>query len=163
MSSNTYKLKIIFNYFIHFRKWRMASWASLKCNNDPGTSTPYVIAGDDTFCLGMHLLNPYNLLGSYQEQVSYYHLSQARRMCENIVGILANRFHIFLGIMDLMNSWAILVTYTAVMLHNLLCSCNPLRYMLASSVGQENTDGSVGPGTWCEQPDQMQRMDGCSA
>lgn len=131
--------------------------------NDPTIATPFVILGDDAFPLGTHLLKPHNLQGiSYQQHVFNYRLSRARRMVENVFGILANRFRIFLGPIDMVPKYATLVSFAALTLHNLLRAHNPQHYLPPSSLDQENTDGSIRPGSWREQNECMECMSACN-
>ena len=69
--------------------------------NIPGTCTlddrkqKYVIVADDVFPLMENPMKPYPIRGPSKAQRIYY-LIRARRIVENVFGILANRFRIFL-------------------------------------------------------------------
>ena len=65
---------------------------------DGETEAPYVIIADDVFPLMENFMKPYSFRGLSKEQRIYnYHLSKARRIVKNVLGILANRFKIFLS------------------------------------------------------------------
>lgn len=61
-----------------------------------GRSVPYVLVADDAFRTQTHLLKPYpgrNL--SAGQRIFNYRLSRARRIVENVFGIMAKRFQVF--------------------------------------------------------------------
>nr|CAI5830357.1 unnamed protein product [Callosobruchus analis] len=58
---------------------------------------PYVFIGDEAFPLMENLMKPYQQKGiSHEEKIFNYRLCRARRVVENVFGILASRFRIFL-------------------------------------------------------------------
>nr|CAI5858209.1 unnamed protein product [Callosobruchus analis] len=58
---------------------------------------PYVFIGDEAFPLMENLMKPYLQKGiSHEEKIFNYRLCRARRVVENVFGILASRFRIFL-------------------------------------------------------------------
>ena len=82
---------------------------------------PYVFVGDDAFPMRHSLLKPYS--SSNLESILFifkYRLSRARRIIENIFGILATRFRIFrrpiLSCLETVEN----VTKACVALHNYL-------------------------------------------
>ena len=57
-----------------------------------GEITPYVFLGDDAFALKKFMMKPFPQQGLTQEkQVYNYRHSRARRISENLFGILVNR------------------------------------------------------------------------
>ena len=64
----------------------------------PGATKPilFVLARDEAFRLSKHMLKPYprrNLM--VEERIANYRISRGRRISENILGILGNRWHCF--------------------------------------------------------------------
>ena len=56
----------------------------------------YCLVGDDAFPLKTYLIKPYNSVPlTKEEKIFNYRLSRARRIVENIFGILVSRFRIF--------------------------------------------------------------------
>ena len=89
-----------------FRNSVLSKAISTNLLNIPGPPTlddgeieaPYVIVADDAFPLMEDLMKPYPFRGvSKKQRIFNYHLSRARRTVENVIGILANRFRIFLS------------------------------------------------------------------
>lgn len=58
---------------------------------------PYVFVGDDAFPLRVDLMKPFRQAGltSIEKKTYNYRLSRARRIVENVFGIMAARFRIF--------------------------------------------------------------------
>ena len=57
---------------------------------------PYVFVGDDAFALKTYMMKPYPQKNLTEKRRVYnYHYSGARRISENLFGILANKWHIF--------------------------------------------------------------------
>ncbi|XP_026470287.1 protein ALP1-like [Ctenocephalides felis] len=84
---------------------------------------PYVIVGDDAFCLKENLLKPYPDRGlMYEKKIFNYRLSRARRVVENAFGILANRWRILLTTIPLDVKRVETITYACILLHNYILS-----------------------------------------
>lgn len=84
-------------------------------------SLNYVFVGDDAFSLRPDFMKPYSHRSlNYEERIFNYRLSRARRIIENVFGILVKRFHIFRGAidLDLHNIRAVVLACCA--LHNFL-------------------------------------------
>lgn len=127
-----------------------------------GTPVPYVFVADDAFPLGRHLQKPYGMTGiGYNERIYNYRLSRARRISENVFGILVSRFRLFLGCIHMLPKTIKHVVMAAVTLHNILRSRNPRRYMPACDIDQENMDGTIRRGQWRQVEHNMSDMDVC--
>ena len=65
----------------------------------PGTNkkAPFVIVGDETFPLKRYLMRPYpgKQLNTTQRRIFNYRLCRARRLVENVFGILGQKFRIY--------------------------------------------------------------------
>ena len=91
----------------------------------PGTqlSIPYALVADETFPLKEYILKPYKQRGLTPERrIFNYRLSRARRVVENVFGILANRFRIFMAPINLNPEKVEVITFACCALHNFLRS-----------------------------------------
>uniref|UniRef100_A0A6P7FGA1 Protein ALP1-like n=2 Tax=Diabrotica virgifera virgifera TaxID=50390 RepID=A0A6P7FGA1_DIAVI len=106
---------------------RMLSECKLNLPNNeklPGRAmaVPYVFLGDDAFPLSPNLMKPYpgtQEKGS-QGRIFNYRLSRARRVSENVFGILSARFRVFRKIMLLEPTKAETIVTACICLHNYL-------------------------------------------
>lgn len=112
--------------------------------------------------MSRHLQKPYGLTAiGYNERIYNYRLSRARRISENVFGILVSRFRLFLGTIHMLPRRIKKVVMAAITLHNILRCRNPRRYIPACDVDQENMDGTVRRGQWRQNPKNMTDMDIC--
>lgn len=114
-------------------------------------SVPYVFVGDDAFPLSRSILKPYSgthVKGSIK-RIFNYRLSRARRIVENVFGILSSVFRILKRPMLLQPEKAALICMTCALLHNFLRRSNTSRkiYTPIGSFDYE-IDGHFTPGTW---------------
>lgn len=83
---------------------------------------PYVFLGDDAFPLSCNILKPYT--GSQDKfsprRIFNYRLSRARRVSENVFGILSTRFRVFHKPLLLEPEKAKIVVSACMYLHNFL-------------------------------------------
>ncbi|CAH1991680.1 unnamed protein product [Acanthoscelides obtectus] len=117
---------------------------------------PYVFIGDDAFSLTENVMKPYSINGiSHDEKVFNYRLCRARRVVENVFGILASRFRILLSTITLSTVEKVdKVVLACCVLHNFLrrkCS----NYMNIRSVDRENSDHIIQDGDWREELRQL--------
>lgn len=85
------------------------------------TDLPYVFIGDEAFALRTDFLKPINQKTLNQERIMFnYRLSRARRVVENLFGIMANRFRIFHTAINLEPRRIDIVVLTCCFLHNFL-------------------------------------------
>lgn len=112
---------------------------------------PYVMVGDDAFPLSTTILKPFPGIhdkGSI-ERIFNYRLCRARRIVENVFGILASVFRVFRGPMLLQPEKAALVSMTCARLHNFLRKSDTSRQIYTPSGSFDHeTEGVVTPGTW---------------
>lgn len=85
---------------------------------------PFIFAADDAFALMTNNMKPYpgQLPGSNNPKriYNYYRHSRARRIIENVFGILSSKFRVFLKPIALNPNKAELVSLTCLYLHNFL-------------------------------------------
>lgn len=87
---------------------------------------PYVFVGDEAFALRKDFLKPFSQRELTNERRIYnYRLSRARRVIENVFGIMASRFRIFHTAMNFRLDRIEIVVLACCVLHNFLRrSCN---------------------------------------
>lgn len=85
---------------------------------------PYVFVADDAFPLRTDMIKPFRQsdLTSIEKKIFNYRLSRARRIVENVFGILASRFRIFHTAINLEIKNIDCVVKAACALHNFLIS-----------------------------------------
>lgn len=91
----------------------------------PGRSkqVPYVVVADDAFALKPYLMKPYPFRNQPGiNRIYNYRLSRARRIVENVFGILASRFRILRKPITLAPEKVKIYTTTICVLHNFLMS-----------------------------------------
>lgn len=86
---------------------------------------PFVFVGDDAFAMRPNFLKPFShTTGRKEEKIFNYRLSRARRVVENVFGMLASKFRIFHSPINLNVENAVSVVKACCMLHNFLRRCN---------------------------------------
>ena len=110
----------------------------------------FVIVGDDAFALKNYMMKPFpqrNL--TIEKRIYNYRHSRARRISENMFGILANRWRVFQTTMHLSPERATSVTLSALILHNyLLKSPSKGIYFSPGFVDQEDKQCNDVAGSW---------------
>ena len=82
---------------------------------------PYYLIGDDAFPLRTWMMKPYSRhVLSDEERIFNYRLSLAKRIVENMFGILANRFQCILGTMREHPDTVKFIVAAYICLHNLM-------------------------------------------
>ena len=121
-----------------------------KCLPNGDTEVPHVFVGDDAFALKPHMMKPYSQNGlSADRRVYNYRHSRARRLSENLFGIMANRWRVFLTVLLLSPQSVENVVLTALILHNYLRSSSSRGvYCPAGTVDSESRDGELIYGLW---------------
>lgn len=92
-----------------------------QCLPHGDTEVPHVFVGDDAFALKPRMMKPYSQNGLTADRRVYnYRHSRARRLSENLFGIMANRWRVFLTVLMLSPQSVENVVLTALILHNYL-------------------------------------------
>ena len=110
---------------------------------------PYYLVGDEAFPLQSWLMRPYPGQGIAENQTIFnYRLSRARRVIENVFGILAARWRIFMNpIQTSVNNAEVLVKAT-ICLHNFLRQTNSSGYCPSGFVDTWDENGEIKEGEW---------------
>lgn len=111
---------------------------------------PYVFIGDEAFPLMENLMKPYPQKEiSYDEKIFNYRLCRTRRVVENVFGILASRFRVFLQPIAINIERIDAVVLACCALHNFLRRRSKKNYITEPSVDCEDVvNGTVTPGKW---------------
>ena len=128
----------------------------LPSSSDP---LPFFIVGDDAFPLKPYLLKPYpaKRMGDMtsmeqerrKERIFNYHLSRARRISENVFGILTARFGVFRTAIHLSPDNAVIITKACLALHNFCQRQRDKHFVPLSLVDQEDpVSHEMVPGEW---------------
>ena len=118
-----------------------------------GIRSPYVFLGDDAFALKSFMMKPYpqqNL--TVEKRIYNYRHSRARRISENLFGILASRWRIFFVTINLDPKYVEDVILSTLALHNMLIKSkrvtNTLTMQNLADTVLEN--GDIAEGIWRE-------------
>ena len=120
----------------------------------PGRSepVPFVLTGDEAFGLAKYMLRPYpqkNL--TVEQRIANYRISRGRRISENILGIMCNRWRC-LRVPFLLRPEKVKVIVLAILvLHNWLradISSKHVYFPPAMMDQEDSNTGEVFPGTW---------------
>ena len=104
---------------------------------DSDTVIDYFFVCDDAFPLGKHLIKPYSSRNLTEERrIFNYRLSRARRISENVFGLLASCFRIFHTVISLKPENVTSVILGCCSLHNYLIQ-NSLCYAPQGSMDME--------------------------
>jgi len=95
------------------------------------------------------MMKPYPQRNLTEERRIYnYRHSRARRISENLFGILANKWRIFLQPMSLSPQKATTITTSALVLHNYLRKNNRSVYTPFGFIDYVNENGNLVQGAW---------------
>ena len=121
-----------------------------KCLPFGVTEVPRVFGGDDAFALKKHMMKPYPQNGLTEDKRIYnYRHSRARRLSENLFGIMANRWRVFRSVLVLPPDTIQSLVMAALVLHNYLRrSSSRNTYCPTGLVDSEDRNGDVIHGTW---------------
>ena len=87
---------------------------------------------------------------SEEHRIFNYRLSRARRLSENVFGILSSRFRVFLTTLCVNPEGAIKIVLASLALHNYLRSRVPSRYTPLGAMDIER-NGKVEEGSWRQE------------
>ena len=88
-----------------------------------GSDLHYFLLGDDAFALMPWLVKPYSRQQlTREERIANYRISRGRRVVENLLGILVNRFRVLLTTMEQRPKVVRDIVLTCLVLHNMLRS-----------------------------------------
>ena len=118
----------------------------LKCLPFGATEVPHVFVGDDAFALK----KPYPQNGlSVDKRIYNYRHSRARRLSENLFGIMANRWRVFRSIILLPPDTIQSLVMATLVLHNYLRkSSSRTTYCPTELLDSEDGNGNVIHGRW---------------
>ena len=110
--------------------------------------------GDDAFALKAYLMKPYPQSGLTDDRRIYnYRHSRARRLSENLFGIIANRWRVFRSVILLPPETIENLLMATLTIHNFLRK-SPSRniYCPTGLADTETTSGDIHPGFWRRDP-----------
>ena len=120
-----------------------------KCLSFGMQKVPYGLAGDDAFTLKPYFMKPYPQSGLTEDRRIYNcHHSRARRISENLFGIIANCWRVFRSVILLPPKTIEIMLMATLTVHNFLRK-SPSRniYCQASPADSENRSGELNLGT----------------
>lgn len=115
---------------------------------DSNKILPYVFVGDNAFQMQENILKPYAAVNlSNKERIFNYRLSRARRIVENVFGILVSRFGVLQTTISVSPEKAQTIVLACCYLHNFLRKKKT--YAFSESIDRESTvSGDLTSGTW---------------
>ena len=126
---------------------------------------PYFLVGDEAFGLKPWLQRPYPGKSLTEPmQIFNYRLSRARRVIENVFGILRARWRVFKGPISASPKTVQLIIEAAVCLHNYLRQTETALYCPSGFVDSMDRSGNIKPGEWRSMVSTTERgaLDGLS-
>lgn len=98
----------------------------------------YVFVADEAFQLQIHLMKPFSQsVLNEKRRIFNYRLSRARRIVENVFGILVSRFQVLSNVINLEPKKAETIVLACCYLHNFLRKSKS-NYLTRNTVDQEN-------------------------
>lgn len=125
---------------------------------------PYVIAADDAYALSERLMKPFvgrHVKGTIERAFNYRH-SRARRVIENVFGIMSSVFRVLRKPILLQPESAKWVTLSCAYLHNFLRKNSSANiYSSAQAFDSEDSNGNVINGTWRSEGQELPGLRWC--
>lgn len=110
---------------------------------------PFLLVADDAFALKPNILKPHtgrDLSGL--QRMFNYRLSRARRVIENVFGIMSARFRVLRSPINLDANKTKKITLACCVLHNFLMIQNKNSYAPIGMFDRYDSDGNLIPGEW---------------
>lgn len=105
---------------------------------------PYVVVADDAFAMRPNVMKPYAQRGlTMVQRVFNYRLSRARRIIENVFGIMSARFRVLRKPIHLDPEKTKKVVLACCVLHNYLITTNRAKYAPPNSFDQYDDEGNI--------------------
>ncbi|XP_064626593.1 putative nuclease HARBI1 [Lineus longissimus] len=109
---------------------------------------PFVMVGDEAFPLKENVMKPFPGGGLTDERrIFNYRLSRARRISENVFGIMAHRFKVFQSAIRVQPDKVEHIILAVCVLHNFLRT-KSMGYACPGQIDYENESGDVIDGEW---------------
>ncbi|XP_046686715.1 uncharacterized protein LOC124372373 [Homalodisca vitripennis] len=122
-----------------------------------GTLLPYVFVADEAFELREDLMKPFNAsVLNHERRICNYRFSRARRIVENVFGILVARFGVFQKPINLRLDRITDVVLACCALHNFMRETSPNKYT-PSECFDEESNGEIINGLRTETRRKLQR------
>lgn len=121
-----------------------------KCLPGGTSSVPHVVA-DEAFPLKSYLMKPFPISSgrlSMEQRVFNYRLSRARRIVENVFGIVCNRFRVLRTCLALEPPKAESIVLACCVLHNFLRKRCATIYSPPGTFDKDDESRHVIPGLW---------------
>lgn len=114
---------------------------------------PYIMVADDAFAMTSYILKPYGYRNQpAPNRIFNYRLSRARRVIENVFGIMSSKFRVLRKPINLAPDKVKDVTLAICTLHNFLMSTSK-NYLCSGSVDFENpSTHEIVNGEWRNDP-----------
>lgn len=114
---------------------------------------PYIMVADDAFAMTSYILKPYGYRNQpAPNRIFNYRLSRARRIIENVFGIMSGKFRVIRKPINLAPNKVIDVTLAICALHNFLM-CTSKNYLIPGSVDFEDSNThEIVNGEWRNEP-----------
>ena len=111
---------------------------------------PFVFVADDAFPLKKYLLKPYaNRNQTTADRVFSYRLSRAKRVVENVFGILSSKFRVLKTYIAVAPDKVEKIVWAIIVLHNMLIREHKTEYIPSGTLDAEHfEDGYVEEGQW---------------
>lgn len=115
-------------------------------------TVPYLLVADDAFALKPNILKPHSsrdLTGL--QRIFNYRLSRARRVIENVFGVMSARFRVLRSPISLDANKTRKITLACCVLHNFLMTQSSSSYAPTGIFDHFDSNGTLIPGEWRQE------------